>query len=463
MHFQVIKETNETSPNAQQRNYEQYPQQQVRYSPPTSQNQVRYSSPAHHDQQQISVPPSPAGYTTVEQMPNHYSQSTQSTSTPPALLAISTVQHHPNIVQRFPPVSTIGRHSNNGQQRFDSPGMDQTSDTSQQRYASTPLPNSHEQLLPPQEDQLQNYQHHSHQNITPPPPPTEIEYIHAQHHQIPSYEDPGNPALHVKNEEHEETDPPSVKLAHLQTIKSNENRSNNNSISPVDASSLGQQITHQAEATGTTYTTLETVSSANNYHAAYNPVSSPYPLQQTPSISSPGYSGYLYQSSSGGLSNKSVAFGTNESPLIYTKSDPTLTSTSINANSKSSTSQLYSSIQSQPLTYDPHQQPGSPNSHITVYGHGNSANCMTRLSLSTDSSGQYWAASESPTHIDYVASGYGGALQNSMLNDGVSTSSSMQQAYAFGNNGGAVPSTSWGMPFDDSYETSKLSFISYTI
>ena len=458
----TTKETNDSPPNGQQqqqRNYEQFPQQQVRYSPPTSQNhQVRYSSPAQHDQQQqhINISQSPACYTTtVEQLPNHYQTTTQSTSTPPPLLALNPVQQHPNIVQRFPPVSTIGRSSNNGQQRYGSPAIEQSSDPSQQRYAVTPLTTNHEQLLPPPEDQLQNYQHHSHQNITPPPP-TQIEYIHTQHHQISAYEDPGNPVMHVKTEE--DADTSTVKLAHLQTLKGNENASNNNSISPVDAPSLTHQITHQAEATGTTYTTLETVSSANNFHATYNPVSSPYQLQQGSSISSPGYSTYLYPTSSGGLSNKAVAFGSNESPLIYTKSDPTLTSTSINASSKASTSQLYSGIQAQSLTYDPHQQPGSPNSHVTLYGHGNSANCMTRLSLSTDTTGQYWAASagESPTHIDYVASNYGGALQNPMMNDGVTTSSPMQQAtYTFGNNGGAVASTSWTMPFDDNYETSK--------
>ncbi|KAJ9582532.1 hypothetical protein L9F63_003090 [Diploptera punctata] len=354
-HIVTNKEANESPSNGQQlqqRNYEQY--QQVRYSPPTSQSQhqVRYSSPAQHDQQQkhISIPQSPICYTTtVEQIPNHYQQSTQSTDTPPPLLAINNVQHHSNIVQRFPPVSTIGRTSSSGQQRYDSP-----------------------------------------------------------HHQINAYED------------------------------------------PMDATSLNNQLSQQTEAAGTTYTTLETVSTANNYHVTYNPVSSPYQLQGT----SPGYSTYLYPPSSGGLPNKAVAFGSNESPLIYTKSDPTLTSTSINANSKPSTSQLYS-IQTQSLTYDPHQQPGSPNSHVTLYGHGNSANCMTRLSLSADASGQYWTpAGESPTHIDYVTSGYGATLQNPMMSDGVSTSSSMQQAaYSFTNNGGAVASTSWTMPFDENYET----------
>ncbi|PSN37312.1 hypothetical protein C0J52_21028 [Blattella germanica] len=459
---QVIntKESNESSPQ-QQHNYEQFPQQQVRYSPPTSQpqHQVRYASPAHHEQHQhISISQSPACYTSPgDQLSNHYHQPSQSTSTPPPLLAINPVQHHPNIQHRFTPTPSIGRSSANGQQRYDSPSLEQTADTSHQRYAATPISSSHEHLIPHQEEQMQNYQHSAHQDISPPP---QLEYIH-QHHQINSYDDTGNAGIQIKHETHEGGESGTIKLA-IQSIK-NSDAATNNSISP----SLTHQISHQSEASGTTYTTLETVSSANNYHASYNPVSSPYQLQQGTNISSPGYPTYLqkssgtelytlYPTSSGGISNK-VPFGSAESPLIYTKSDPTLTSTSISANHKSSTSQLYSGIQSQSLAYDPHQQPSSPNSQqVTLYGHGSSANCITKFSISTDTTGQYWttSANGSPTPIDYVGSGYGGA---SMISDGV-TSSPMQQASytTFGSNGGAVASTSWNMPFDDGYDPNHV-------
>ncbi|KDR17122.1 GATA-binding factor A [Zootermopsis nevadensis] len=364
----------------------------------------------------------------------HYHQ--QQSSPPPPLLAI---QHHPvttNIQHRFTPTPTIGRTTGNGQPRYDSPTLDhQQQEVQQQRYSATPIPvNQTHQLLPPQEQQqLQGYQHHNHQDMTPSP---ELEYIH--HHQMNTYGDTGNPSLQVKNEGHEEGGgTSSAKLAQLQTLKNEANSSNNTSITPPGNATLTQQIAHQTDGQGTTYTTLETVSSVNTYHATYaeNAVPSPYQLQQTSSISSPGYSPYLhktanaelytlYPTSAGGMTNKVVSLGSSESPLIYTKSDPTLTSTSISVNSKSSTPQLYSGMQvhNQSLTYDQHQTSGSPTSQqITLYGHGGTASYISKFPMPTDPSTQYWTTSGngSPTALDYVGSGYGGtALQNSVVTDG---------------------------------------------
>jgi hypothetical protein len=308
--------------------------------------------------------------------------------------------------------------------------------------------------------------------MTPPP---ELEYIH-HHHQISTYGDAGNPSLQLKNDGHEESGAAGgAKMAQLQTLKNDPNNSNT-SITPPGASTLTQPISHQTDGQGTTYTTLETVSSANTYHATYtdNTVPSPYQLQQATSIPSPGYSPYLHKSSSaelytlysapaGGMTNKVVSLGSSESPLIYTKSDPTLTSTSISVNSKTSAPQLYSGLQghNQSLTYDQHQPSGSPNSQqITLYGHGGSTSYISKFSISADPSAQYWTTSGngSPPAIDYVGSGYAGtALQSAVVNDGVTASSPVQQtAYAaFGSNGGAGPSTPWNVSFDDNYDTSE--------
>lgn len=467
--------TNEPSPNGQQQQQQQSYQQQLPYSPSPS-SQVRYTSPIN---QSLSVQQQPAiCYTPTTE---HYHQ--QQASPPPPLLAI---QHHPvttNIQHRFTPTPSIGRTTGNGQPRYDSPSLEHQQQDVQQRYAATPIPGSQtHQLLPPQEQQqqqqqLQGYQHHNHQDMTPPP---ELEYIH-HHHQMNTYGDTGNPSLQIKNEGHDEGGGASgAKLSQLQTLKNEANSSNNTSITPPGAATLTQQIAHQTDGQGTTYTTLETVSSANTYHATYteNTVPSPYQLQQTSSLSSPGYSPYLHKStnaelytlyptSAGGMTNKVVSLGSSESPLIYTKSDPTLTSTSISVNSKSSAPQLYSGLQghNQSLSYEQHQPTGSPNSQqITLYGHGGSASYISKFSMSTDPSTQYWTTSGngSPTAIDYVGSGYGGtALQNSVVTDGVTTSSPMQQtAYTtFGTNGGAGPSTSWNMAFDDNYDPSEYNSV----
>lgn len=310
--------------------------------------------------------------------------------------------------------------------------------------------------------------------MTPPP---DLEYIH-HHHQLNAYGDAGDPSLQVKNEGHDEGGAAGgAKLAQLQTLKNNDaNGSSNACITPPGATTLTQQIGHQTDGQGTTYTTLETVTSANNYHASYseNTVHSPYQLQQASSMSSPGYSQYLpksssaelytlYPTSAGGMANKVVSLGSSESPLIYTRSDPTLTSTSISVDSKPSATQLYSGLQghNQSLTYDQHQPPGSPNSQqVTLYGHGTTASYISKFSMPADPSAQYWttSANGSPTAIDYVGSGYGGtALQNSVVTDGVTTSSPMQQTAftTFGSNGGAGPSTSWNMSFEDNYDASE--------
>ncbi|XP_069676713.1 uncharacterized protein [Periplaneta americana] len=448
-------------PSSQQEQFPVSQHQQVRYSSPSQQTQLRYASPVSQEQHVINVQQQTVCYTSTppEHIPNHYQQQpAQSSTPPPPLLAINTVQHHPitqNIQHRY----ASGRSTGNGQQRYDSPSLEQ--DTTQQRYASTPLPGN--QMLPAQ-DQLQGYQHHNHQNMTPPP---QLEYIQHHHHQMNAYDDNGTTSIHVKNEGREE--------AQMQTLKGGDaNGSSNNT--PADSAPLTQQLTHQSEAQGTTYTTLETVSSGNTYPATYsdNPVPSPYPLQQAPSISSPGYSQYLpkstsselftlYPTTAGGMTNKVVTIG-EQSPLIYTKSDPTLTSSSISVNSKPSATQLYNSIQghNQSLTYDQHQPPGSPNSHqLTLYGPGGStASYISKFSISTDPSTPYWttSANGSPTAIDYVGSGYGGTtLQNSVVTDGVTTSSPVQQtAYTtFGPNGGAGPS-SWNMPFEENYDTGHI-------
>jgi hypothetical protein len=314
--------------------------------------------------------------------------------------------------------------------------------------------------------------------MTPPP---DLEYIH-HHHQLNAYGDTGDPSLQVKNEGHEEGGAAGgAKLAQLQTLKNNDaNGSNNACITPPGAATLTQQIGHQTDGQGTTYTTLETVTSANTYHASYseNTVPSPYQLQQASSMSSPGYSSYLpksssaelytlYPTSTGGMANKVVSLGSSESPLIYTRSDPTLTSTSISVDSKPSATQLYSGLQghNQSLTYDQHQPPASPNSQqVTLYGHGATASYISKFSMPPDPSAQYWttSANGSPTAIDYVGSGYGGtALQNSVVTDGVTTSSPMQQTAfpTFGSNGGGGPSTSWNMSFEDNYDASEYSLV----
>jgi hypothetical protein len=456
--------TNEPSPSGQQQQQQSY-QQQLPYSPSPS-SQVRYTPPIN---QSLSVQPQPAMcYTPTTE---HYHQQ-QQPSSPPPLLAI---QQHPvttNIQHRFTPTPSTGRTSN-GHSRYDSPSLEHQQDLQQQRYAATPIPgNQTHQLLPPQEEQqqLQGYQHHNHQNITPPP---ELEYIH-HHSQMNTYGDTGNPSLQVKNEGHGEAG--CAKLAQLQTIKNDANNSNT-SVTPPGAASLSQQLTHQSDSQATTYHTLETVSSANTYNAAYteNTVPSPYQLQQPSSISSPGYPSYIHKSttaelyamyhptSAGGIANKVVSLESSESPLMYTKSDPTLTSTSISVNSKSSAQQLYGGLQghNQSLNYDQHQPSGSPNSQqITLYGHAGSTSYIGKFSMSADPNAQYWTTpgNGSPTAIDYVGSGYGGAaLQNSVITDGVTTSSPLQQnAYtAFGSNVGAGPSTSWSMPFDDNYDPSE--------
>lgn len=436
--------------------------------PPPPSTQVRYSSPIS---QGIAVQSQSAVcYTPTTE---HYHQ--PHSNTPPPLLAI---QQHPvtaNIQHRFTPTPSVGRNAGNVQHRYDSPSLEHQQEAPPQRYAATPIPGTqtHQQLLPPHEEQqLQGYQHHSHQGMTPPPG---LEYIH--HHQMDAYGDTSDPALQVKNEGHEDcAGAADGKLVPLHAMKNNDaNSSNNSSITPPGAASLTQQIAH-SDGHGTTYTTLETVSSASTYHATYgeNTVPSPYHLQQASSISSPGYTSYLHKSanaelytlyptSAGGMANKVVSLGSSESPLIYTKSDPTLTSTSISVNSKSSATQLYSSLQghSQSLVYDQHQPPASPNSQqVTLYGHGGTANYISKFSVSSDPSAQYWttSANGSPTAIDYVNSGYGGTgLQSSVVTDGVSTSSPMQQAAytTFGNNGSAGPSTSWNMSFDDGYDASE--------
>jgi hypothetical protein len=168
----------------------------------------------------------------------------------------------------------------------------------------------------------------------------------------------------------------------------------------------------------------------------------------------------LYPTSAGGMANKVVPLGSSESPLIYTRSDPTLTSTSISVDTKPPATQLYS----QTLTYDQHQPPGSPNSQVTLYGPGSTASYISKFSIPGDPSAQYWttSANGSPTPIDYVGSGYGGtALQNSVVADGATTSSPLQQTAftTFGNNGGAGPSTSWNMSFDDSYDASEYNLL----
>jgi hypothetical protein len=80
--------------------------------------------------------------------------------------------------------------------------------------------------------------------------------------------------------------------------------------------------------------------------------------------------------------------------------------------------------------------------------------------MPADPSAQYWttSATESPTAIDYVGSGYGGAVT-----DGVTTSSPMQQnAFTtFGSNGGAGPSTSWNMSFEENYDASEYSLVTF--
>jgi len=456
--------TNEPSPHGhQQQSYQQH----MPYSPPPS-SQARYSSPIS---QNTAVQSQPAVcYTPTTE---HYHQ--PHSNTPPPLLAI---QQHPvttNIQHRFTSTPSVGRNAGNGQHRYDSPSMEHQQEVPQHRYAATPIPNTqtHQQLLPPHEEQqLQGYQHHTHQGMTPPPG---LEYIH--HHHMDAYGDTGDPSMQVKNEVHEDCAAPDGKLVQLQTIKNDANGSNNTSLSPPNAAALTQQISHSADGQGTTYTTLETVSSANTYHATYgdSTVASPYQLQQTSGISSPGYASYLqkatnaelytlYPTSAGGMANKVVSLGSSESPLIYTKSDPTLTSTSISVNSKSPATQLYSGLQghNQSLVYDQHQPPGSPNSQqVTLYGHGSTASYISKFSVSSDPSTQYWATSAngSPTSIDYVSSGYGGTgLQSSVVTDGVSTSSPLQQtAYpAFGNSGNAGPSTSWNMPFEDTYDPNHM-------
>jgi len=436
------------------------------YSPPPS-SQARYTSPIS---QSTAVQSQPAVcYTPTTE---HYHQ--PHSNTPPPLLAI---QQHPvttNIQHRFTSTPSVGRNAGNGQHRYDSPSMEHQQEVPQHRYAATPIPNTqtHQQLLPPHEEQqLQGYQHHTHQGMTPPPG---LEYIH--HHHMDAYGDTGDPSMQVKNEGREDCAAPDGKLVQMQTIKNDANGSNNTSISPPNAAALTQQMSHSADGQGTTYTTLETVSSANTYHATYgdSTVASPYQLQQTSGISSPGYASYLqkatnaelytlYPTPAGGMANKVVSLGSSESPLIYTKSDPTLTSTSISVNSKSPATQLYSGLQghNQSLVYDQHQPPGSPTSQqVTLYGHGGTASYISKFSVSSDPSTQYWATSAngSPTSIDYVSSGYGGTgLQSSVVTDGVSTSSPLQQtAYpAFGNNGNAGPSTSWNMPFEDTYDPSE--------
>lgn len=457
--------TNEPSPHG---HHQQSYHQQIQYSPPPS-SQARYSSPLS---QSVTVQSQPAVcYTPTTE---HYHQ--PHSNTPPPLLAI---QQHPvttNIQHRFTPTSSVGRNAGSGQHRYNSPSLEHQQEVSQQRYAATPIPGTqtHQQLLPPHEEQqLQGYQHHTHQGMTPPPG---LAYIH--HHHMDAYGDTGDPSMQVKNEGHEDcAATPDGKLAQLQSIKNNDaNSSNNTSITPPSAAALTQQIAHSTDGQGTTYTTLETVSSANTYHATYgdSTVPSPYQLQQTSSISSPGYASYLqkttnaelytlYPTPPGGMGNKVVSLGSSESPLIYTKSDPTLTSTSISVNSKSPATQLYSSLQghNQSLVYDQHQPSASPNSQqVTLYGHGGTASYISKFSVSSDPSAQYWATSAngSPTSIDYASSGYGGTgLQSPVVTDGVSTSSQMQQtAYsAFGNNGSAGPSTSWNMPFDDTYDPSE--------
>lgn len=464
-----VVSTNESSPNAQQQhNY----QQQVAYSSsPSSQVKYEYVSPPSHS---IAVQSQPAVcYTTTAE---HYQQ--QQPSPPPPLLAI---QQHPvttNIQHRFTPTPTLGRTAGSVQHRYESPSLEhQQQDSPQHRYSPKPIPGPQtHQLLPPQEEQqLQGYQHHNHQDMTPPP---DLEYIH-HHHQLNAYGDTGNPSLQVKNEGHEEGSAAcGAKLAQLQTLKNNDaNGSSNVCMTPPGAPTLTQQIGHQIDGQGTTYTTLETVTSANTYHASYNEntVPSPYQLQQASSMSSPGYSSYLpksssaelytlYPTSAGGMANKVVSLGSSESPLIYTRSDPTLTSTSISVDSKPSATQLYSGLQghNQSLTYDHHQPPGSPNAQqVTLYGPGATASYISKFSMPADPSAQYWttSANGSPTAIDYVGSGYGGtALQNSVVTDGVTTSSPMQETAftTFGSNGGAGPSTSWNMSFDENYSTSHI-------
>jgi hypothetical protein len=266
----------------------------------------------------------------------------------------------------------------------------------------------------------------------------------------------------------------------MQTLKNDTSGNNNACITSPGAATLTQEIGHQADGQGTTYTTLETVTSANTYHATYseNTVPSPYQLQQASTMSSPGYAPYLPKSSSaelytlypttaGGLTSKVVPLGSSESPLIYSRSDPTLTSTSISVDSKPSGTQLYSGLQghNQSLAYDQHQPPASPNSQqVTLYGHGATASYISKFSMPGDPSTQYWATSAngSPTAMDYVGSGYAGtALQNSVVGDGVTTSSPMQQAAfaTFGSNGGPGPSTSWNMSFEESYDTSEYNLV----
>jgi hypothetical protein len=306
--------------------------------------------------------------------------------------------------------------------------------------------------------------------MTPPP---DLEYIH-HHHQMNAYGDTGNTSLQVKNDGHEGGAANGAKLVQLQTLKSNDaNGGSSTCITSPAAATLTQEIGHQSDGQGTTYTTLETVTSANPYHATYseNTVPSSYQLQQASAMPSSGYAPYLPKSSSaelytlypaGGMPSKVVSLGSSESPLIYTRSDPTLTSTSITVDSKPSTTQLYSGLQGrgQSLSYDQHQPPGSPTSQVTLYGQGGTASYISKFSIPGDPSAQYWttSANGSPTAIDYVGSSYGGtALQNSVVTDGVTTSSPMQQtAFAtFGTNGGAGPSTSWNMSFEDTYDPSE--------
>jgi hypothetical protein len=174
----------------------------------------------------------------------------------------------------------------------------------------------------------------------------------------------------------------------------------------------------------------------------------------------------LYPTAAGGMANKMVSLGSSESPLIYTRSDPTLTSTSISVDSKPPPNQLYSGLQghNQSLTYDQHQPPGSPGSQVTLYGPASTASYISKFSIPGDPSAQYWttSANGSPTPIDYVGSSYGGtALQNSVVADGVTTSSPMQQTAftTFGSNGGSGPSTSWNMSFEESYDASEYNLI----
>ncbi|XP_067014585.2 uncharacterized protein [Anabrus simplex] len=388
------------------------------YSPP-SQEQL----PPMSQQRQVRQSPSTDHHIQLSQAHIYTSLPEQYTpSPPPPLMAINSIpsmryvtDHHytntstPSPMPReryIPPTSSDHRYS--------SPGIEVST-----RYATPP------QMLSGEE----SYNHQQH--MTPPPP---LEHIPQTHH---IYEN--TPSASGLKYEHEESDIPS-----LQQLKS----AQDGTISHLGGHH--QQELQGSDMSGTTYTTLETVSmsaaaAAQNasYHSAYS--ESPSHYQQPLVISGSNYTfqGKLSPSSSGEIGSLYQSPG--GTTKVYMKSDPTLTS----ANTKVSTPQpqLYSSS-SGLQGYD--QAPASPGgSQVTLYGNGTSYQYSTKLSDST----QFWSTATvnggSPTSIDFVTGGYGVGGSGSMVSEGALR---LQDYHSgFGSSAGSS-SVTWSMEIDNAYD-----------